>query len=408
MKAFQQRSDQEIASDHPIYENLVSGVGNSNDYNFGRLIAWNEGSGTMTFELYSGFFSHLNSDNVAMTISLVHESAGGHFLPSSVGGNPAVTDKIETSIMGIPTTFLNSTWEVVSYDSDSFVLETKSDGIFYPTVAEFYSDSNLSIVNSDIRADLFYYNSSEYLPAETTSKWELKQSGQVVSELSPNSNTYLQSSKEINEPSLEWTISSYNDRVSPVVYTDSSDLLIISNLIDSKTSVFEDIDINWVKIKTTQPGISNGVIGEFDNDGGSSLVLKRISGIKKGDYLVLKTIGGADALVKVIDEYENSDYTLPDMANGFGHSVSGSDGTEFNTWNSLYKLVGYVDETHATEGTAISKYITNKITFTKNRWRHAWKVNLSFALSMGASVIFTAICYWFFFILLSKIGVFSF
>ena len=36
------------------------------------------------------------------------------------------------------------------------------------------------------------------------------------------------------------------------------------------------------------------------------------------------------------------------------------------------------------------------------------KLNLSFALSMGASVIFTAICYWFFFILLNKIGVLGF
>ncbi|MBK69103.1 MAG: hypothetical protein CMF54_04855 [Legionellales bacterium] len=36
------------------------------------------------------------------------------------------------------------------------------------------------------------------------------------------------------------------------------------------------------------------------------------------------------------------------------------------------------------------------------------KLNLSFVLSIGASAIFTAICYWFFFILLNKIGVLGF
>ena len=341
-------------------------------YNYGTIMDWNTSNNTVTIELISGTFNKFATSigGSALMLTIVTGDGGGVHLdigsisPTTADYEAGTVEGVQTSIGGISSFMLNDeVFKVVSTERDSFVVEMDSTKSFTPTVTGFYADDTSVVLNGKYRSDLVYLNSAKYAPTDTTEKWELKNlSGVTQAQLTPNSNTYFPTSKNIEGPNVLWTITSGNSRVSPVLYRDASDLLMISNNLDNGTFNFTGLNMDWGTIEVTKVGITNGVLGEEAGTTSELMWLSTIAGIEIGDYLLLEA-GDTDALVVVTDTHSEVISAGNTNHNSSGHKVSGVTSMAFNTTNKLYKLIGYIPETHPTDGTALSKYISNKVTF---------------------------------------------
>jgi len=359
LNAFQQLADVSVDQIEATPSAATLLNASTASYNYGKVIGWNSSTRTLTFEMTAGSFSKETTSGQGLVISIHQESYTSHFLPSTVQNGT------ETSISGVSSSELNNTFNVISRTNDSYVLEATTSGSFTPTVTGFYSDPNMKVVDSDIRSDMLYLNATKYLPVGASEKWDLMDGSAVVMELSPNSNTYLQTPLEINSYSIGWTISSDDSRVSPVLYTDCADLLIVSNLLDSSTATFSDTNMNWVRVPVTgndnngNPygiGVRQGVLGKISevNDQANE-DLDVISGLEVGNYLMLDT--GATKKI----------YTVLEL-NSTGLAVVGGTGINVNSQSvhKLYKLAGHVNETHRTDGSSLSKYISPTVNFNNS------------------------------------------
>ena len=351
LTAFQQLADVPADQIQAQPSNATLLAANSASHNYGKIIEWNPNTFTLTFEMITGKFTvnHV-TEGTSLTISVYHPNYTSHYQPVSVSDTGA------TSVGGILTEKLNTTFTVKSRQNDSFVLEAISGNGFTPQITSFYASDTIGVSNPHIRADMLYLNSTNYVPTGTSETWKL-QVGSSTTELASNTNTYLQSSTEVENPSIDWEIGSTDSRVSPVLYTEASDLLVVSNLIDSMTPTFEDKNLNWTQIspKVAADFISIGVSssGLLGKDGANAPADK-LTNVSVGDYLALETSAGHTTLLVVTGEQTN------------GHIVSGGKNISFDTTNVLYKLVGYVPETHRTDGTSQSKYTTKLIEFNNS------------------------------------------
>ena len=343
------------------------------EYNYGTVMNWNSITKTLTIELISGTLNLETTSGEELMITVVTPSTGGgfggsHLNPLSISPTTneiesGTAEGVQTSVAGISSLFLNNEkFKVISKERDSFVVEMESTESFTPTLNGFYGDDTSTVLNGKYRADLVYLNSAKYTPIGTTEKWELKQSSAIQAQLTPNSNTYFPTSKTIEDPSVDWSITTENSRISPVLYRDATDLLMISNDIDNNTFDFTGLDINWVEVATTKVGIKNSILGNEAGTSSESMWLSAIADIEIGDYLILKS-GETNATIFVTDTHSEVISVGDTDQNSSGHSVAGTSSIGFDSNNKLYRLVGYIPETHPTDGTALSKYVSNKVSF---------------------------------------------
>ncbi len=351
LTAFQQLADVPADQIQASPSDATLLAANSASHNYGKIIDWNSSTHTLTFEMITGKFTvNHATEGTSLTISVYHPNYTNHYQPVSV------SDTGTTSVGGILTEKLNTTFTVKSRQNDSFVLEAISGNGFTPQITSFYASDTIGVSNPHVRADMLYLNSTNYVPTGTSETWKL-QVGSSTTELASNTNTYLQSSTEVENPSIDWEIGSTDSRVSPVLYTEASDLLIVSNLIDSMTPTFEDKNLNWTQISPKVAadfisiGVSgSGLLGKDDVDTPAD----KLTNVSVGDYLALETSTGHTTLLVVTGEQTT------------GHIVSGGKNISSATTNVLYKLVGYVPETHRTDGTSQSKYTTKLIEFNNS------------------------------------------